>query len=230
MSLPMYQGHQTPSAQFRQSLMLATGDALTRNDPLESNVTPSISRSSDFCLVLPKSKWGWLGMHCGRPGDYYCLSLNRILFHPWKVTPLANPAEVTDQRLCYCNSNAWGWHNSHQSGIIGITDQPTFQKGKKLWGVQKNNNGPKSLPCCTPETTFTSFLRQPSTITCCDGLDRNCANIYNTEPLLPTEWTTPIEWTTLNDPIKGCTDWPYQRFYHIIYNLNCSRFGKYYRR
>ena len=34
------------------------------------------------------------------------------------VTPLTNPAEVTDQGLYYCNSNAWGWHNSHKVELI----------------------------------------------------------------------------------------------------------------
>ena len=36
---------------------------------------------------------------------------------------------------------------------------------------------PKTLPCCTPDTTLTSLLRQPPTITCCDRFDRNCVNI-----------------------------------------------------
>ena len=39
-----------------------------------------------------------------------------------KVTLLTNHAEVIVQGLCYCNSKAWGWHNSHQGCVIGITD------------------------------------------------------------------------------------------------------------
>ena len=39
---------------------------------------------------------------------------------------LALPCMVTDQGLCYCNSDAWGWHNSYQSGVISITDQLIF--------------------------------------------------------------------------------------------------------
>ena len=50
-----------------------------------------------------------MGMHCARPRDYHSLELDRIQFHPIKVTPLTNPAKVTDQRLYYCNSDAWGW-------------------------------------------------------------------------------------------------------------------------
>ena len=49
------------------------------------------------------------------------------------------------------------------------------------------NKGPKTLPCGTPDTTLTSLLRQPSTITCCDRFNRNCANTEKTEPPIPTE-------------------------------------------
>ena len=48
-------------------------------------------------------------------------------------------------------------------------------------------NGPKTLPCGTPDTTLTSLLLQPSTITCCDRSDRKCVNIVNTKPPIPTE-------------------------------------------
>ena len=64
--------------------------------------------------------WWWLGMHWAWPGDYYSLGVTRIQFHSSKVTSLSGPSKVTDQGLCYCNSNAWGWHNSHQSEVIGI--------------------------------------------------------------------------------------------------------------
>ena len=47
-----------------------------------------------------------LGMRCAWRKDYHSLILNRIQFHSPKVTPLTNPAEVTDQGLCYRNSNA----------------------------------------------------------------------------------------------------------------------------
>ena len=125
-------------------------------------------------------------MHCARPQDYHSLGVTCIQFHPTKVTPLTNPAKFMDQRLCYCNSDTWGWwHNSHQSGVISITDQLIFQNGKKLH--RKNNNWPKTLPCGTPDKTLTSLLQQPSTITCCDRFHRNCINIYRTEPPIPTE-------------------------------------------
>ena len=126
-------------------------------------------------------------MHCARPRDYHSLGPTCIQFHPLKVTPLTNPAKVTDQGLCNCNSDAFGRHNSHQSGVISITDQLIFQNGKNPDVLMRNNNGPKTLPCGTPDTTLTSLLRQPSTITCCDRFDRNCVNIDRTEPPIYTE-------------------------------------------
>ena len=39
---------------------------------------------------------------------------------------------VTAQGLCYCNSNASGWHNSYQSGVIDITDHNNIS-GRLHW-------------------------------------------------------------------------------------------------
>ena len=52
---------------------------------------------------------------------------------------------------------------------------------------RRNNNGRKALPCAIPDTVLTSLILRPSTITCCDRFDRNCVNIDNTEPPIPTE-------------------------------------------
>ena len=104
---------------------------------LESNVTPNITRSSDLQYSSANNYWGWLVMHCAWPGNYHSLGLTCIQLYSPKVTPLTNPAMVTDQGLCYCNSIAWGWHNSHQSRVISITDQLLFQNGKKLRSVQE---------------------------------------------------------------------------------------------
>ena len=77
-------------------------------------------------------------------GDALCVTWRQSLswsysiqFHSINVTPLTNPAEITDQGLCYCNSNAWQRHNSHKSGVISIIDQLIFQNGKKLRSVQE---------------------------------------------------------------------------------------------
>ena len=48
------------------------------NAILESNVTPNITRSSDSSA---NSYWGWLGMHCERPGEYHSHGHIRIHFH-----------------------------------------------------------------------------------------------------------------------------------------------------
>ena len=81
-------------------------------------------------------------MHCSQvapegPRDYHSRGLSRIQFHLPKITLLTNPAKVTDQGLCYCNPDAWGWDNSHQSGVISITDHFIYQNGKQLRSVQE---------------------------------------------------------------------------------------------
>ena len=131
----------------------------------------------------------------GVTGDALCMPLRlsysfgftRIQFDLPKVTTLTNPAKVTDQGLCYCNSEAWGWHNNHHSGVISITDQLIIQNEKSSEVYRRNNNGPKTLSCGIPDTTLNSLLRQPSTLTCCDRFDRSYVNIDNTEPPIPTE-------------------------------------------
>ena len=45
-----------------------------------------------------------------------------------------------------------------KSGVISITDQLIFQNGKKPEVYRRNNNGPKTLPCVTPDTTKTSYF------------------------------------------------------------------------
>ena len=114
---------------------------------------------------------------------YHSLDFTRIQFQPLEVTPLTNLAEVTDQGLCYRNSNAWGWHNSYQSGVFGITNQLILQNGEKLRGVQnrKNITSPKHCPVDSVKLYSLlnkrySLFRQPSTITYCDRFDRNCVN------------------------------------------------------
>ena len=126
-------------------------------------------------------------MRCAWPGYYRSRGLTRIQFNSPKVTPLTNPAKVSDQRLCYCNSNAWGWHNSHQSSHQHnrLAYFPESKKAPKCTGG--TITGPKTLPCCTPDTTSTSLLRHPSTITFYDRFDRNFVSIDNTEPPIPTE-------------------------------------------
>ena len=69
---------------------------------------------------------------------------------------------------------------------------------------RRNNNGPKTLPYCTPDTTLTNLLRQPSSRTCCDRFDRNCVNTLNIEPPIPRAEL--IENPPMVDPIKRCAE------------------------
>ena len=97
----------------------------------------NIIRSSDSFSTVPPIVNG---------GDWGCIVLDLetiiilvllafICFR--KVAPLTNLAKVTEQGLCYCNSNAWGWHNSHQSGVICITYQLILKNRKKLRSLEE---------------------------------------------------------------------------------------------
>ena len=70
---------------------------------------------------------------------------------------------------------------------------------------RRNNNGPKTLPCSTPDTTLTRLLRQPSTITCCDRFDRNCQTVKQ-DITSNTHRAELIENAQLVDPIKSFTE------------------------
>ena len=134
---------------------------------LESNVNLNQTRWSDSISTVPQNVNG---------GDCGCivsdqeniivlvlLAFNVILQRSHHSLTLLMSLEV----LCYCNSHAWIWHNFHQSGVITITVQLIFHNGKSSDVYRRNNNGPKTLPWCTPDTMLTCLLWQPFTITCC---------------------------------------------------------------
>ena len=107
-------------------------------------------------------------------------SLIRIQFHPPKVTPLTNSAKVTDQdsgtATLTPGDGTTGIKVDSSAYQIGL-----FSKMEKSSDVyRRNNNGLKTVPCGTLDTTLTSLLRQPSTITCYDRFERNCVNIDRT--------------------------------------------------
>ena len=69
---------------------------------------------------------------------------------------------------------------------------------------RKNNNGPKTLPCGTPDMTLTSLHLQPSTITYCDRFDELCqCRQHRNSYVHRTELT---QNSLMVDPIKGCTE------------------------
>ena len=75
---------------------------------------------------------------------------------------------------------------------------------KNLWVYIRNNKGPKTLPCSTPDTMLTSLLLQPYTKTCCDEFDRNCVNIAAQKLQYPQN----RDYTEFpdGDPINGCAE------------------------
>ena len=63
-----------------------------------------------------------MGMHCARPRDYHGLGFPHIQFHPTKVTPLTNPAKVTDQGLSTATLTPDGtepskWSHQHNRSV-----------------------------------------------------------------------------------------------------------------
>ena len=106
-----------------------------------------------------------------------------------------------------------GWH-SHQSGVISITDQLIFQYGKKL--RSRNNNGPKTLPCRTLDTTVPSLLWRSSTITWCYRSDHTtCQYRQLTQNLQFPQSRANSEWS------DGCH---YQRLHwdHFALSSLCT--------
>ena len=89
---------------------------------MESNVTPNISRSSDFFSTVPPSV---------NMGDWGCIVLDLetivLVLLAFNLIPQRSHHSLTLSRsrirqgLCYCISNARKWHKSHQSGVIDIT-------------------------------------------------------------------------------------------------------------
>ena len=127
---------------------------------LESNVIPNISRSTDSFSTVPP-------IVNGVTGDALCVIFR---FYPQKVTPLTNLAKVTVLDSTTVTLMPYGisqqttkWSNWHNRSAYS-------PKRKK---TPRCTDGPKTIPCCTPDTTLTSLLRQPSTITCFDRFDRN---------------------------------------------------------
>ena len=74
-------------------------------------------------------------------GPYHSLSLTRIEFHHPKVTPLAKIQKVTAQELYYCNSNAWGWHNSSYCHVhLNISDGHVIIPYHDIQSIQHKYN------------------------------------------------------------------------------------------
>ena len=80
-----------------------------------------------------------------------------------------------------------------------------FSKMRKISEVyRRNNNGTKTHPCSTPDTTLTSLLRQPSTITC-DRFDKKLCQ-YSQHGTSNTHRAELIENSLMVDPIKSSAE------------------------
>ena len=109
---------------------------------LESNVSPNISRSSDSFSTVPSMVNG---------GDWVCIvrdleTIIVLVLLAFNFTPQRSPRihsdEVTVQGLSYHNSSSWVWHNSHQSGVVSITNKLILQNEKRSEVYRRNNNMP----------------------------------------------------------------------------------------
>ena len=100
---------------------------------LKSNVTPNITRSSDsISTVLPIVNGGNWGCILNDLETIIVL----VIFIPRRSHhSLTLPRSLIEDYAT--ETNAWGWHNSHQSGVVSITDQLVYQNGKRLWSVQE---------------------------------------------------------------------------------------------
>ena len=154
------------------------------------------------------------------PGYYHSLGCTRIQLHSPNVTPVTNLAKVTDQELCYCNSNAWGWHNSHQSRVISITNQLYFPEWKK---PPKCTEGTTTISKHCPVHSWKNTNQfTPTTIhhnvlwsiwqKLCQYRQHRSSNTHRAEP---------VENALMVNPIKGCTDINLQ-YPSLLSTLQCN--------
>ena len=105
---------------------------------LESNVTPKITRSADSFSTVPTIVNG---------GDWGCIvrDLETIIvlvllafnFIPQRLHHSLTQARSRIRDCATATLTPGHGNNSHQSGVISLTDQLIFQNGKKLRSVQE---------------------------------------------------------------------------------------------
>ena len=146
----------------------------------------------------------------GVTGDALCVSW--LLSLSWSyshsisspnVTPLTNPAKVKDQGLCYCNSDTWGWHNSHQSSHQHNQSAyfPEFKKSSKYTGGTITETKPCHSALLICQLVY-SDNHPPYVLwlvwqKLCQYRQHRASNTHRAEP---------IENALMIDPIKGCTE------------------------
>ena len=131
-------GYSPGLPQDTKSLRSCSGDRakMLLKGQLRIKCHSNISRSSDSFSTVPSmvngGEWGCIVHDLETIIVLVLLTFN---FIPPKVTPRIHSDEVTVHGLCYRNSTAWGWHNSHQG-----THQCTLQC---MWHTQKRITGAK---------------------------------------------------------------------------------------
>ena len=105
---------------------METGQRCFSKVIFESNVTPKITRSSDSFSTVPQivigGDWRW-GCIVRDLETIIVLVLLSFNFIPHRSHHSLTLPMSGDYVVCYCNSDALGWHNSHESLVISITDQ-----------------------------------------------------------------------------------------------------------
>ena len=138
----------------------------------ESNVTPNITRSSDsISTVTPIVNVGDRGCIVRDLETIVVLVVLAFNFIPKRShhsltlprSRIWDSATVTLTPGDGTKPSKWS-HRHNQSAYF--PEWKTAQKCTCRSGI----NGPKILPFGTLDTALTSLLRQPSIITCCDGL------------------------------------------------------------
>ena len=145
----------------KQSIILYSPGLLQDNKPFimeshlgntcHSNICISMSSNSvsTVLIYIIVTVSGVTGDGCAWPGDYH--SLLAFIFILQRTHHLLTfekriPFSPGSGTAYNSNSNAWGWHNSGQSGLIGRTNKLILQYGMSSIVCRKNNNGSKLLP------------------------------------------------------------------------------------
>ena len=143
----------------KQSIILFSPGLLQDNKPFIMHGKPSWKHMSLQYMYIYVIKLrtvliivtvsGVTGDGCAWPGDYH--SLLAFIFILQRTHHLLTfqkriPFSPGSGTVYNSNSNAWGWHNSGQSGLIGRTNKLILQYGMSSIVCRKDNNGSKLLP------------------------------------------------------------------------------------
>ena len=97
---------------------------------MSTNTTRSSDSFSSVRPIVNGDDWGCIVSHLETIIVLFLLAFNFIRNRSHHSLTL--PRSGIRASACYCISNAWGWHNSHQGSVISMTDHAAyFQEWKK---------------------------------------------------------------------------------------------------